>query len=910
MKKIVAYIYIIVAIFLSTIISTTSLVAQHIATGKVIDSKGQALGDAEVILNGRMDFTVNRQGTFSFMYPQSDIQTVTINKRGYRVKSWEKNADKTVLTISVYSTIINNIKGKVLGKDGKAIANAKIILDGLNSVYTSSTDAKGTFSFKLNSEADQGAVGFIINGTLVRSEECIWDNGNVLLNLTSLSDKGNLMAQNNTPPDKKEPEVIEKVKPKQNIDKQTISVLVYDENKKPKPNIHVSVNGVMHITDKSGLFMLTGASQSENFNFVVEEKEVSYIKHGDDNNVFIYLRKTYEPQIKKEVDEILKDTASIDYQQYDYEEDFNRVVNQLELKKQLLIEKSEHIREEMDLIGAKLRKSTALSPEQKLELKTYLGTLEGALVKNEVAYEEAEGKMQLMVDKMKHTINEKDSAVSEMQHEVDDANKANAFLKVELLIALFLGIGMLILAILMYRQSKRMATQKTEIEKQKVEIEHAYSNIKIISDIGQDITATLDFKELIQTVNDNLSVLMDATFFGVGVVNHDEGRIDFTDFIKDKKVQLNHSELLLDNTKFASWCVKHRKVVFITDLEKEYKKYLHTNEFVVTDEMPKSMIYMPLIIDDKVTGVITVQSNNRNAYKDIDVKILQTLDSYITIAMSNINAYQVITNKNRHITDSIRYAQTIQQAILPNAKQMNEAFDEHFILYKPKDIVSGDFYWLDLIPVEDLTVAEKAGGAMTFLAVIDCTGHGVPGGFMSMVANHLLSEIINVKHIYSPNTVLETLDMRVRESLKQYEKVNDDGMDISLCQIRYDGDVVKVIYAGARRPLYYYQKSTQTVESLRGDRMSIGGMKRKENTFANKQLTLAKGDYLYMNTDGLIDQNSPDMQKFSSKKFKEFLQNTGHLSVSQQGEILQKALTDFMQGEEQRDDIAVLGVKL
>jgi serine phosphatase RsbU (regulator of sigma subunit) len=308
--------------------------------------------------------------------------------------------------------------------------------------------------------------------------------------------------------------------------------------------------------------------------------------------------------------------------------------------------------------------------------------------------------------------------------------------------------------------------------------------------------------------------------------------------------------------------------------------------------------------------VITVQSNNRNAYKDIDVKILQTLDSYITIAMSNINAYQVITTKNRHITDSIRYAQTIQQAILPNAKQMNEAFDEHFILYKPKDIVSGDFYWLDLIPVEDLTVAEKAGGAMTFLAVIDCTGHGVPGGFMSMVANHLLSEIINVKHIYSPNTVLETLDMRVRESLKQYEKVNDDGMDISLCQIRYDGDVVKVIYAGARRPLYYYQKSTQTVESLRGDRMSIGGMKRKENTFANKQLTLAKGDYLYMNTDGLIDQNSPDMQKFSSKKFKEFLQNTGHLSVSQQGEILQKALTDFMQGEEQRDDIAVLGVKL
>ena len=201
-------------------------------------------------------------------------------------------------------------------------------------------------------------------------------------------------------------------------------------------------------------------------------------------------------------------------------------------------------------------------------------------------------------------------------------------------------------------------------------------------------------------------------------------------------------------------------------------------------------------------------------------------------------------------------------------------------------------------------------GAITFLAVVDCTGHGVPGGFMSMVANHLLSEIINVKHIYSPATVLETLDLRVRESLKQYEKVNDDGMDIGLCQIRYEGDTVKIVYAGARRPLYYYQKSTQSVEAIRGDRMSIGGLKRKENTFVNKELTLQRGDYLYMNTDGLIDQNSPDMQKFSSKKFKEFLQNTGHLSVSQQGEILQKALADFMQNEEQRDDIAVVGVKL
>lgn len=907
MKKSLIYIFLSICL----LINFTSILAQNLATGRVIDSKGLPITEGEIILNGRMDFMLNKQGTFSFMYPQGGVQTVTINKRGYRVKNWEKSDDKTLITINVYSTIVKNIRGKLSDANNKPIANAKVILDGLNSVNTVTTDAKGNFNFKLNEEADQSQIGFIINGTLVRSEECIWDNGNVTVKLSALSNKGDLMAQKNSPTNDKKTDNSKDPKPKveQNIDKQAISVLVYDENKKPKANVHVSVNGVMHITDKNGLFELTGATDSENFNFVAEEQELSYIKHSD-NNVFIYLKKTYEPEIKKEVAEILKDTASIDYQQYDYEEDFNRVVNQLELKKQLLIEKSEHIREEMDLISAKLRKSNSLSSEQKLELKSYLGNLETALVKNEVAYEEAEGKMQLMVDKMKHSIYEKDSAVNEMQHEVETANKEKEFLKLELIIALILGIGMLILAILMYRQSKRVAQQKAEIEKQKVELEHAYSNIKIISDIGQDITATLDFKELIQTVNDNLSVLMDASFFGVGVVNHDEGKIDFTDFLRDKQIKRTHTELLADTSKFSSWCVKHRKVVFITDIEKEYKKFVHNADYTPSPDSPKSLIYMPLIVEDKVIGVITVQSNSKNAYKEIDVKILQTLDSYIAIAMSNINSYQIIESKNRHITDSIRYAQTIQQAILPNAKQMNEAFDEHFILYRPKDIVSGDFYWLDYLTVADLPESERAEGAMAFLAVVDCTGHGVPGGFMSMVANHLLSEIINVKHIYSPCQVLETLDLRVRESLKQYEKVNDDGMDISLVQVRYNGDTAKILYAGARRPLYFYQKQTQIVDSLRGDRVSIGGMKRKENAFVNKQLTLRKGDYLYMYTDGLTDQNSPDMQKFSSKRLKEFIQNTAHLSIAQQGEILQKALADFMQEEEQRDDIAVVGVKL
>ncbi len=901
MKKLIALIGL---LFYST------LAFAQIWNGKIIDTKGNPVGDGELIINGRMDFTINRQGTFQFMYPSVGIQKIAFSRRGYKYLNFETQKDNLTLVVTVASTIVNSVKGRLIDKDNNPIANAKVILDGLNAVHTSTTNAKGQFAFKLNAEADQSQLGFIINGTSAREEEYQWDENSVTIKLQTLSARGDAMtAKNDNPPDKKpdntkpEPKKVE-----QNIEKQVISVIVYDENKKHATNLHVSVNGVMHITDNQGTFTLTGASASENFNFVVEEKEIARITHNT-NNVFIYLLKTFEPQIKKEVDEILKDTASIDYQQYDYEQDFNRVVNQLELKKQLLFEKSEHIRDEMDLINAKLRRSSSLSGEQKLELRTYLKNLEGALVKNDVAYEEAEGKMQIMVDKMKSTIYEKDSAYSDVKHRAEDAEGAAKVLKIELIIAVLLGIALLVFAIILYRQSKKLAEKSKEIEAQKVEIEHAYSNIKIISEIGQDITATLNFKELIQTVNDNLSTLMDATFFGVGVVNHDEGKIEFTDFTKNGKIKENHTELLTDSTKFSAWCVKQRKTILIGDVEKEYNKYIHSSDFALAANMPKSMIYMPLIAEDKVIGVITVQSNNRNAYKEIDVKILQTLDSYIAIAMANIASYQVIDNKNRHITDSIRYARTIQQAILPNTKELSAVFADHFVLYKPKDIVSGDVYWLDHIPVAELLPAEKAGGAMTFVAVVDCTGHGVPGGFMSMVANHLLSEIINVKHVYSPDIVLEALDFRVRETLKQYDKINDDGMDIALCQIRkMDNNQVKVTYAGARRPLYFLRKTTNTLDLLKSDRASIGGMHRKEHAFVKKELILDAGDYIYMHTDGLTDQNSPDMQKFSTKRLRDFLVNTSHLTITQQGEMLNKALADFMQAEEQRDDIAMVGI--
>ncbi|WP_027003813.1 PP2C family protein-serine/threonine phosphatase [Hugenholtzia roseola] len=289
---------------------------------------------------------------------------------------------------------------------------------------------------------------------------------------------------------------------------------------------------------------------------------------------------------------------------------------------------------------------------------------------------------------------------------------------------------------------------------------------------------------------------------------------------------------------------------------------------------------------------------------------LRRINEELTQTQSELEAQkQELESQNKKITDSMRYAQTIQHTILPNRGELLRNFEEVMEIFLPKDIVSGDFYWYAEVEKADFTKSHV-------LAVVDCTGHGVPGAFMSMIGNTLLNEIVNQKKILNPAEILENLHLGVKKSLRQGgEKTNDDGMDICLCVIErgYDAREVRVLFTGAKRPLYYLKKDEPSLQILRGDNKSIGG-RDKDKPFTVQELSLQSGDLLYLSTDGLCDQNGLDENqkagKFGSQRFTKILTENYAQNMTMQEILLMSAFNEFKGDKEQRDDITLLGVRL
>lgn len=262
---------------------------------------------------------------------------------------------------------------------------------------------------------------------------------------------------------------------------------------------------------------------------------------------------------------------------------------------------------------------------------------------------------------------------------------------------------------------------------------------------------------------------------------------------------------------------------------------------------------------------------------------------------------EIIRRKNQDITSSIRYAQTIQQAILPFGQRMDQVLDDYFVLYRPKDIVSGDFYWLSG------SIENKL-----LMAAVDCTGHGVPGAFMSMIGYTLLNEIVNDQELTQPARILEELHKLTRIALRQESQANADGMDLCLCMIEpIDDTQVQITFAGAKRPLYYIIPGNNELLEIKGSRKSIGGGKHFENPeFTQQAFVVPKGTVIYLTTDGMIDQNNEQRKKFGTVRFKELLQNCASLPLATQKERLNDALDQHQVGTDQRDDITVWAIKI
>lgn len=257
---------------------------------------------------------------------------------------------------------------------------------------------------------------------------------------------------------------------------------------------------------------------------------------------------------------------------------------------------------------------------------------------------------------------------------------------------------------------------------------------------------------------------------------------------------------------------------------------------------------------------------------------------------------QQLEMEHRKTQESIHYAQRIQFSILPTEEQRFSIVPESFVIYRPKDIVSGDFYW----------ISQSEGKKIT--SVVDCTGHGVPGSLVSLIGNNLLNEAINEHHLTNPAEILDYLDVKVRAKLKQDEGTNRDGMDLGLCVLEEENDTgFRLTYGGAKNTLFVVTMGELVM--LKGDRKSIGGVK-KNFSFTQQEISLQKGDAIYMTTDGFIDQANHQRERFGSRRLRELINEVHHLPMNEQSEQFESALDQHQGNTEQRDDINLIGIRI
>ncbi len=311
--------------------------------------------------------------------------------------------------------------------------------------------------------------------------------------------------------------------------------------------------------------------------------------------------------------------------------------------------------------------------------------------------------------------------------------------------------------------------------------------------------------------------------------------------------------------------------------------------------------YRPLSNDDTLSAaLLKMREDLRENERVLEAKVVERTEQVV-------HQKEEIEDKNKelevlykHVTDSIKYAKRIQEAILPPDNFVKQLLPQSFVLYKPKDIVSGDFYWIE----------EKNGKVM--FAAVDCTGHGVPGAFMSIVGYNILKQAVTNNNLTAPSLILDLLNEGVSETLhhghEHEEGQAKDGMDISFCTI--DFNTLELQYAGAYNPLYIIRKG-QLLQT-KADKFPIGfflGEDKKK--FTNHTIQLERGDTVYIFSDGYADQfGGPFGRKFMAIPFRVLLMDINKQPIEKQREILNKTIEEWRGNLDQVDDMLVIGVKI
>lgn len=289
-----------------------------------------------------------------------------------------------------------------------------------------------------------------------------------------------------------------------------------------------------------------------------------------------------------------------------------------------------------------------------------------------------------------------------------------------------------------------------------------------------------------------------------------------------------------------------------------------------------------------------LQLKNIQASHKVEIAQQET-NNQIAINKKLSEAHQKIASQQKKILYSIQYAQRIQKTILPEQAEMKKYLSDIFVIYKPKDIVSGDFYWF------------QHRENKSIIASIDCTGHGVPGALMSVIADSAMNKAVLEKGIYMPEQILKQIHQEINLLLKQEATQNRDGMDMTICTIDHDKNTL--YFSGAHNPLLYSKEGV--INEIKGERCSIGGYTKKVQHYKRHTINLNGGETFYMFSDGFQDQFGGEKnQKFMKRRFKELLLSSSLLTFEEQENYLNTTFQNWKGQQKQTDDILVMGFRV
>ncbi len=475
---------------------------------------------------------------------------------------------------------------------------------------------------------------------------------------------------------------------------------------------------------------------------------------------------------------------------------------------------------------------------------------------------------------------------------------------------------------LTYEQvEQRVAERTKEVVKQKEEIKQSYQNVKLLSEIGQTIVASLSVEKIIETTYENVNKLMDASGFGIGILDKEGKTLLFPLYIEEGKKLKMVEFSTSDKNRLAIWCLDNNKRVLINDFQFEVTNFIKVIQKPLAGRSVNSVIYLPLELNEKVIGVVTVQSFHKNAFSENHIDFLKNIAVFAEIALENALLYEnleekvrerttevlmqknnaeaqkdLVEEKNRNIIDSINYAKRIQNALLKEENHVSDHLPSHYILFKPKDIISGDFYWS----------LEKKGHL--YLVAADCTGHGVPGAMMSMLGIAFLNEINSTSELLSPATILNKLRDLVVKELSQtgQEGTSSDGMDISMARLNLTNNELQ--WSGANNPLYLIKNNE--LQEIKPNKQPIG-IHYKMEPFSNHTIPLEKGTSFYLFTDGFADQfGGPRGKKIKHSYLMKILLSIDQKPMIEQKNILNNYFENWKGDLDQVDDVCIIGMKI